>query len=203
AIRLDVNGSPLSGAYTSRLQGSDLVSNPLSISNRTSDPLTAVVTTLASPRDPLPAGGNGFEIKRTFYNPDGTEADMNAVRQNQRFVVVLEINELNGWPSRILVSDLLPGGFEIDNPRLVKSAELEGFESLGEVETAHSEFRDDRFVSAFNRSSGDDRSFAIAYVVRAVTPGTYTLPAASVEDMYRPQFAARTATGFLQIGKAE
>ncbi|MCB1450284.1 MAG: alpha-2-macroglobulin family protein [Nitratireductor sp.] len=203
AIRLDVNGSPLSGAYTSRLQGSDLVSNPLSVSNRTSDPLTAVVTTLASPRDPLPAGGNGFEIKRTFYNPDGTEADMNAVRQNQRFVVVLEINELNGWPSRILVSDLLPGGFEIDNPRLVKSAELEGFEWLGEVETAHSEFRDDRFVSAFNRSSGDDRSFAIAYVVRAVTPGTYTLPAASVEDMYRPQFSARTATGFLQIGKAE
>ncbi|MCB1428812.1 MAG: alpha-2-macroglobulin family protein, partial [Nitratireductor sp.] len=203
AIRLEVNGNATSGAYVNRLQGSDLASGPLNIANQTGEPLTAVVTTLASPRDPLPAGGDGFEITRTFYNLDGTEADLNAVRQNQRFVVVMEINELNSWPSRVLVSDLLPGGFEIDNPRLVKSAELEGFDWLGEVETAHSEFRDDRFVSAFNRSSGDDRSFAIAYVVRAVTPGTYTLPAASVEDMYRPQFSARTATGFLQISKAE
>ena len=38
-------------------------------------------------------------------------------------------------------------------------------------------------------------SFTLAYVVRAVTPGTYAHPAASVEDMYRPQFSARTAIG--------
>ena len=35
----------------------------------------------------------------------------------------------------------------------------------------------------------------LAYVVRAVTPGTYAHPAATVEDMYRPQYSARTATG--------
>lgn len=43
----------------------------------------------------------------------------------------------------------------------------------------------------------------LAYVVRAVTPGTYDLPAAQVEDMYRPQFSARTATGRMQVVKAE
>ncbi|WP_366936259.1 hypothetical protein, partial [uncultured Nitratireductor sp.] len=41
--------------------------------------------------------------------------------------------------------------------------------------------------------------FRLAYVVRAVTPGVYTHPAASVEDMYRPQLSARTATGFMEI----
>ena len=35
--------------------------------------------------------------------------------------------------------------------------------------------------------------------VRAVTPGTYIHPAAQVEDMYRPQFSARTAAGFVEV----
>jgi hypothetical protein len=38
-----------------------------------------------------------------------------------------------------------------------------------------------------------------AYVVRAVTPGIYNHPAAVVEDMYRPELAARTATGFMEV----
>jgi uncharacterized protein YfaS (alpha-2-macroglobulin family) len=105
--------------------------------------------------------------------------------------------------SRILVTDLLPGGLEIDNPRLVQSAELEGFGWLGETEIAHSEFRSDRFVAALNRESGSGRSFNVAYVVRAVTPGTYSLPAATVEDMYRPELSARTATGFMQVLAAQ
>ena len=52
-------------------------------------------------------------------------------------------------------------------------------------------------------SEGDNRDVTLAYVVRAVTPGTYDLPAAQVEDMYRPQYSARTATGRMQVVKAE
>ena len=64
---------------------------------------------------------------------------------------------------------------------------------------AHTEFRNDRFVAAFNRTAGDNRSINLAYVVRAVTPGVYDHPAAQVEDMYRPQFSARTATGKMEV----
>ena len=158
-----------------------------------------MVTTLASPRQPLPAGGDGFTIERRYYTLDGEETPLNEVHQNERFVVVLNVSSFNNWPARILVSDLLPGGFEIDNPRLVRSAELAGFDWLGDTEIAHSEFRNDRFVAALNRGSGDNREFSVAYVVRAVTPGTYVHPAASVEDMYRPELSARTATGFLEV----
>ena len=49
------------------------------------------------------------------------------------------------------------------------------------------------------RGIGRDSAIALAYVVRAVTPGTYLLPAATVEDMYRPELSARTATGFMQV----
>ena len=140
-----------------------------------------------------------FTIERTYYRLDGTEANVTEVKQNERFVVVLKISELNDWPSRIVVADMLPAGFEIDNPGLVNSANLSNFPWLNRTDAAHLEFRNDRFVAAFNRDQGGDRDITLAYVVRAVTPGVFVHPAASVEDMYRPQFSARTATGMMSV----
>ena len=57
----------------------------------------------------------------------------------------------------------------------------------------------DDFIAAFDRSGGSGRDITLAYVVRAVTPGVYVHPAASVEDMYRPQYSARTATGMMAV----
>ncbi len=39
----------------------------------------------------------------------------------------------------------------------------------------------------------------MAYIVRAVTPGSFVHPAATVEDMYRPSRYARTSAGRLDI----
>ena len=58
---------------------------------------------------------------------------------------------------------------------------------MQKTEAAHLEFRDDRFVAAFDPSEGGQRSATLAYVVRAVTPGLFAHPAATVEDMYRPR----------------
>lgn len=198
-LRLTVDGAAHSGAFSRRIPGADLLDMPLTVANAGAEPVDAVITTIAAPQQPLPAGGEGFTIERTYYKLDGEEANVSEARQNERYVVVLNVTESNKWPSRVLVSDLLPAGFEIDNPRLVNSADLSNFDWLGETSAVHTEFRDDRFIAAFDRSSGSDRSFRLAYVVRAVTPGVYTHPAASVEDMYRPQLNARTATGFMEV----
>ena len=40
---------------------------------------------------------------------------------------------------------------------------------------------------------------SVAYIVRAVTPGTFVHPAATVEDMYRPDRYARSAAGKLTV----
>ncbi|MGH6862566.1 MAG: hypothetical protein ACRECY_20165, partial [Phyllobacterium sp.] len=202
-IRLAVNGVAHSGGYAARLTGDELLSAPLTIANGTSGPLSAVVTSVASPSQPLPAGGDGFTIERTYYTLDGAAANVSQARQNERYVVVLKVTENNKWPSRVLVTDLLPAGFEIDNPGLVNSASLSNFDWIGEVEAAHTEFRRDRFVAAFDRVASDDSEITLAYVVRAVTPGNYSHPAASVEDMYRPQFSARTSTGRMEVLAAQ
>jgi alpha-2-macroglobulin len=202
-LKLEINGAARAGGYAAQMTGKSLLENPLTIANRTGEPVSAVLTTVAAPADPLPAGGDGFAIERSYYTLDGEEANITEATQNERYVVVLKVTEHNDWPSRIIITDLLPAGFEIDNPSLVDSAKLSNFDWLGETEAAHTEFRYDRFVAAFNRSGGDNRDVMLAYVVRAVTPGTYDLPAAQVEDMYRPQYSARTATGRMQVVKAE
>jgi len=199
AITLNINGSAHAGPYSTRVTGDELLTQPITVANPGPDALEAVVTTVAAPAQPLPASGNGFAITRTYYNLDGSEANVTEAKQNERYVVVLQINQLNNWASRVLVNDLLPAGFEIDNPRLVSSADLTNFPWLVQTEAAHLEFLDDRFVAAFNRDQSADSSYTLAYVVRAVTPGTYAHPAASVEDMYRPEFSARTASGVMEV----
>jgi uncharacterized protein YfaS (alpha-2-macroglobulin family) len=199
AISLEVDGAAHEGSFSRQLSGRELTTAPLSIVNRSATPAEVTISILATPENPLPAGGKGFSISRTYYTLDGSKANITQARQNERFVAVLNVTEANSWPSRILVSDLLPAGFEIDNPHLVGSADLSGFEWIGDVNIAHTEFRTDRFTAALNRTRASPRDFALAYVVRAVTPGTYTHPAAYVEDMYRPQFNARTAETHMQV----
>ncbi|NDK48108.1 alpha-2-macroglobulin family protein [Rhizobium laguerreae] len=202
-LKVDVNGAPHTGAYMAKISGDALSDHPLTLTNQTGDAVSAVVTTVAAPTVPLPAGGDGFIIERTYYTLDGEEANVSEAKQNERYVVVIHVRETNAWPSRIVITDLLPAGFEIDNPNLVDSAQMTNFDWIGEISAAHTEFRYDRFVAAFNRAEGDEREFNVAYVVRAVTPGTYDHPAASVEDMYRPELSARTATGKMEVVTAQ
>ncbi|MDR9772871.1 alpha-2-macroglobulin family protein [Rhizobium hidalgonense] len=202
-LKIDVNGAAHTGAYMASLTGEALADHPLTLTNQTSDAVSAVVTTVAAPAVPLPAGGDGFLIERSYYTLDGEEANVSEAKQNERYVVVIHVREANDWPSRIVITDLLPAGFEIDNPNLVDSAQMTNFDWIGEISAAHTEFRYDRFVAAFNRAQGDEREFNVAYVVRAVTPGTYDHPAATVEDMYRPELSARTATGKMEVVTAQ
>jgi hypothetical protein len=59
------------------------------------------------------------------------------------------------------------------------------------------------FSAAFDRKDGDPSIFTVAYVVRAVSPGRYAHPQASVEDMYRPDRFGRTASGTVEITAAQ
>lgn len=199
SISVNVNGQTFAGGYETRKSGEEIAADPLTIVNQGAEPVDAVVTTIAAPAQPLSAGGTGFEISRSYFTLDGQPASIAQARQNERYLVVLDMREINAWTSRVVVTDLLPAGFVIDNPRLVGSAELGSFAWLGEVSASHAEFRSDRFMAAFDRRSSSDRMFRAAYVVRAVTPGIYAHPAAVVEDMYRPELAARTATGVLEV----
>ena len=96
-----------------------------------------------------------------------------------------------------MVDDPLPAGFEIDNPNLLRGGDVGALDWLDPVRAQNAEFREDRFLAAVDWRS--DAPFTLAYIVRAVSPGAFHHPAASVEDMYRPQMRARTGAGRLTV----
>jgi uncharacterized protein YfaS (alpha-2-macroglobulin family) len=198
-VSLNVAGDAIKGALYRSVKAGDL-KEPLKVTNTGQGDLQAVVSVSGSPLTPEPAAEKGFKIERTYYTLGGEEADATQAKQNQRFVVVLKVTEPEPQFGRVLVADYLPAGFEIDNPRLVSSGETGTLSWIADAKAPeYSEFRDDRFTAAFQRGPKDPPVFAVAYVVRAVSPGHYVLPQAYVEDMYRPDRFGRTETGTVEI----
>jgi len=199
-VSLDIAGESRPGALYRNLGASDLEKGPLKITNTGEGTVQTVVSISGAPLVPEPPADSGFKIERLYRTLEGEPVDPSQVKQNQRFAVVLRVTEPQPQFGRIVVADYLPAGFEIDNPRLVSSGETTALDWIeGAAEPVHAEFRDTRFTAAFDRKSNDPAVFTVAYVVRAVTPGKYTLPQAYVEDMYRPDRFGRTGTGTVEI----
>jgi uncharacterized protein YfaS (alpha-2-macroglobulin family) len=203
AISLSIGGEARQGAYY-RILRSDQLATPLAVSNNGEGNVQAVVSVSGAPITPEPAAERGFKIERSYFNFEGEPSDPAKAKQNQRFVVVLKMTEPQPQFGRVIVADYLPAGFEIDNPKLVSSGETGTLAWIADgAEPVNTEFRDDRFVAAFNRKQDDTAVFTVAYVVRAVSPGHYVLPQAIVEDMYRPDRFGRTGTGTIEITAAK
>jgi uncharacterized protein YfaS (alpha-2-macroglobulin family) len=115
-------------------------------------------------------------------------------------VVLIEGKSENDQKQQALVVDLLPAGFEIENPALGGEGGKSAFGFLPPLtEAAFTAARDDRFVAALDLRGA--QRFAIAYLVRAVTPGRFALPGSFVEDMYSPRYHARGAASTITIAR--
>ncbi|ESR25560.1 alpha-2-macroglobulin family protein [Lutibaculum baratangense] len=198
-IRLEIGGETMEGVVARSYAPADLQASPVAVRNLSDRPVTLAMTASGVPASPPDAASEGFSIERTTYAFDGTETDAGTVAQNERFVVVIRVTKNAEWPAHVLVEDRLPGGLEIDNPSLVSGADLASFSWLPETSPVHTEFRDDRFVAAFDTGAERGESFTVAYMVRAVAPGRYARPGAHVEDMYRPYLFGRTQPSTVEV----
>lgn len=198
--RLSLDGNEVRSPVARLYNGASLIAQPVRVSNEGQEPIDVVTSVTGPSERPATASGNGYTIAREIYDTDGNLLDLAAVPQNTRVVVVLRVQALDDDAARLLLVDPLPAGLEIDNPRLLRSGDVGALNWLAlDSNAAHSEFRDDRFVVAYNRSRGDRRNASFAYLARTVTPGSYAHPSASVEDMYRPHRFARSETGRFEV----
>ncbi len=103
-----------------------------------------------------------------------------------------------GQTVAMAVNDALPAGFEIETLLGPDDAQTGPFKFLGTLTSPDvQESRDDRYVAAMDLGGG--KSFAFAYVARAVTPGEFFLPGTQAIDMYHPAVAGRSASGRLVV----
>jgi uncharacterized protein YfaS (alpha-2-macroglobulin family) len=197
---LSIDGAPHKGVFAMRYDDSALTEKPVTLVNQGQAPVKIAISVSGRPTAEAPEESHGYQIERGFYRLDGTPVAANEVRQNDRLVVALKITETEAAYARLILEDRLPAGLEIDNPDLFDGGSTENLEWVkATVAPTHTEYRDDRFVAAFERNGSDKATFAVAYVVRAVTPGTYIQPPATIEDMYRPERFGRTAFGTVEI----
>ena len=200
---VSVDGVELTGSVYDRYDQEHFDGAAVTIVNNGTEATEAKISVAAIPSVPPPASSNGFSITRTYFTPDGTELgpDLAAASQNDRFVVVLTVHPSMLGSGQYIVADPLPAGFEIENPDLSAGAGVSDLSWLSVDTPVHTEARTDQYVAAF-RYWSDVTSFSTAYLVRAVTPGTFSLPGATVEDMYRPELRGNTAAGSVEVTTA-
>jgi uncharacterized protein YfaS (alpha-2-macroglobulin family) len=192
-----LNGAAIDGPLVRVLKAGD--AQTVAVANGSGKPTTLTLTAYGVPEVAGPAAGNGYAITRSYYAEDGTPVSLaDGIAAGDRLVVVLEVIPFGNTEARLMVADPLPAGFEIDNPNLLRGGDVGGFDWLDvQNDVAHSEFRQDRFLTAVDWTG--TATLRLAYVVRAVSPGNFQHPAASVEDMYRPDYRAQTDAGRVVI----
>ncbi len=194
-----VDGEELSVPVYRRYSAGQLADKPVSLTNLGNRETEATVSVSGIPIEPPPATSEGFTISRTYYGLDGTPiGGLDTAMQNDRFVVVLSVAATALGSGQYVVSDPLPAGFEIENPDLSAQSGIGDLSWLQVDYPIHVESRTDQYIAAF-RFTSPMPEFSTAYLVRAVTPGLFTLPGAAVEDMYRPDMRANTAAGEIAI----
>ncbi len=200
ASSITLAGEPLAGDIYRRWSQEELSESPVELSNTGTTPTEAMVAVTGVPAVAPPASENGFSLNRQYFRPDGTPVDPTAtpIAQNEQLVVVLTVTPTTLGSGQYLVVDPLPAGFEIENPRLTGGEGVADFAWLEVATPAHVEARTDQYVAAF-RYWSEAPEFSTAYLVRAVTPGQFALPGATVEDMYRPELRANGGAGSLEV----
>ncbi|PPU82235.1 hypothetical protein XsacCFBP4641_10980 [Xanthomonas sacchari] len=154
-------------------------------------PLYASLEIAGVPRTPPVADDSTLKVERSFYGTDGKPWTPQPLKEGEALIVRVTITSDTSMPDALL-TDLLPAGLEIENFNLGDAKQwadvvVDGIEISDRSNAAdvkHEEFRDDRYVAALSLSAGSKAQ--VFYLVRAVTPGTYTVPPSLVEDMYRP-----------------
>jgi uncharacterized protein YfaS (alpha-2-macroglobulin family) len=94
----------------------------------------------------------------------------------------------------VVITDMLPAGFEIENPR---TKEIPGMDWIKvEDEPTAMDVRDDR-INLFVDSHKAKQTYY--YAVRAVSPGLYHMGPVSADAMYKSEYHSYSGGGVIRV----
>jgi uncharacterized protein YfaS (alpha-2-macroglobulin family) len=144
----------------------------------------------------LPQEDKNLLIRRTYLDRNGRPLDLRGVKQGELVVVRLTLQSPGGRiVPNVAVTDVLPAGFEIENPRL---QDLPGGAWMKQsLYPDYVDYRDDR-LHLFADAEKESREYF--YSVRAVSPGLFSLSPVQAEAMYSSAFRSVSGgTGGVKI----
>ena len=127
-----------------------------------------------------------MRARRQFYDyRSGQPVRGSEFRQGQLVVCKLSLTGEGRSIDNVALTDVVPAGFEIENPRLRPSTAL-GWSLSNPLNIEHMDVRDDRLILFTSLDGGATREFA--YLLRVVNAGRFVLPPVAAEAMYDPAF---------------
>jgi uncharacterized protein YfaS (alpha-2-macroglobulin family) len=137
---------------------------------------------------------NYIRIRRTYFDRSGNQISNGQFKQNDLVVVKLTLDNIEGT-SNVVVTDLLPAGFEIENARLTESEDMNWIKDRSSYD--YMDVRDDR-INFFTTAYGTKNFY---YMVRAVSPGTFVQGPASADAMYNGEYQSYNGAGQINISE--
>jgi uncharacterized protein YfaS (alpha-2-macroglobulin family) len=140
---------------------------------------------------------NYIKVRRRFFDRFGRAVDGNSFMQNDLVIVQVTLEKaFAGEVDNVVITDILPAGFEIENPR---TKEIPGMEWIKDATTPTAlDVRDDR-INLFDDLRSSRQIYY--YAVRAVSPGNYRMGPVSAEAMYNGEYHSYNGAGVIKVSK--
>jgi len=137
-----------------------------------------------------------LQVRREFLNRDGQPLGSPTFRQNDLVVVRLTLaaGDAAGTVKNVAITDLLPAGLEIENPRIGPLRELSWATNASTPD--YLDVRDDR-INLFTTATSTPKVFY--YLCRAVSKGTFKLGPVNADAMYNAEYHSYNGAGVVQV----
>ncbi|NLI14919.1 MAG: hypothetical protein GX409_01395, partial [candidate division Zixibacteria bacterium] len=99
--------------------------------------------------------------------------------------------------SYVIINDMLPAGFEIENPRLATSGRLPWLPA-DDWKVSYMDIRDDRVLLFSDLWARQKQTYH--YLIRVISAGEFSIPPVAAECMYDPTIASAASSGQVIIG---
>ena len=138
---------------------------------------------------------NYLKVRKRFYDRNGKSITSNSFKQNELIIIGITLERSFNTPiENIVITDLLPAGFEIENPR---TKEIPGMDWIKDAMTPTAlDVRDDR-IHFFVDAGSNKQSYY--YAVRAVSPGNYKMGPVSADAMYNGEYHSYNGAGVVRV----
>ncbi len=138
---------------------------------------------------------NYLKIRRHFFDRYGKPLADNSFTQNELVIVQLTLDKSYSTDiDNVVITDLLPAGFEIENPR---TKDIPGMDWIKDGQSpAAIDVRDDR-INLFVDAHGSRQTYY--YAVRAVSPGVYHMGPVSADAMYNGEYHSYNGAGVIKV----
>jgi uncharacterized protein YfaS (alpha-2-macroglobulin family) len=138
----------------------------------------------------------GITVRREYLDASGDPADLYDIRLGTQLVGHIALTCANRSLDNVVIADLLPAGFEIENPRLANSPLMPWLPSKP-AKVDYQDIRDDRVLLFVNLLA--KKTLHLYYGLRAIAAGEFIVPPVAAECMYNPLVAGAGSSGRVVI----